>query len=210
MKEEKNLHGKWWGRILIVFYVLFWLFAFSVVSFIAYSQRTHKETDIWKISINCANPKNSFWENDYGDKIINNPLTVDEESLYRKECQYGINKDDYTKYPEVTTKNFTITPYYNTVGNTNSAWLTFFLGLIISFIIIEAIKSILLYILGYSLLRGVPKWIWILKWFVVGSLIAVVFEPLLGVTHYYIVWAIFIVIGIGYELLKKYRKKKTI
>jgi len=207
MKNGGSLQNTWWGRTLIILYVLTWVSSTSLVSVIAYSGRTQKIASDSKININCVNNNNSFWEYASTD-LVNGILNSDQESQFKKTCQYGLNINDLTKYPEVVSKNFTISPYYDITGDTSAAWVTFYWGLIISFLIIEAIKSIILYILGYTLCRGVTKLMWSWKWYLVGAVVGTAIWPILGPTRYLIAWGAYMLLLAAFELIRGYIKKR--
>lgn len=205
MTSENSLQEKWWWRALKVIYIFVWLISIGIAGFWGYSERPQRIPSDWRIDINCVNKTNSFWDS-ASTNGVNGILTPDEEILYRKECQYGLKVSDYVAYPTVSTRNFTISPYYNSMGNANAAWARFWVGLVISLVVIETIKSIFLYIMGIRVWRGLLT-PWFLKFgtpFVIGAIIYV----LLGSTRSWIAWVIFMIVAFGYEFLKKYRKKR--
>lgn len=152
MIREARLQSSWWWRGLKVFYIFIWLIAFSITGFIAYMQRPQLVEDDSKINVNCQIESNSFW--DYSSNY--NTLAPDPsmDALYRKECQYGLNKNDYSLLPDVAKNNFNISTYYDSEGSTSSVWDIVIVGFIASFIIIELIKTVFLYIIGMDIWRG--------------------------------------------------------
>ncbi len=149
--------NKAWYRFLKVIYVLVWLIAFLIIGFITYLQRPYSSINYYKIGWNCTNGKS--WEFSPANSVYDlaNPgfTDADEENV-RKTCEYG---NDYRNNPEqlkasLPAKNYTLYNIYDHYGSSNGMGWSLFISFFVSFIIIEGVKSAILYIIGVPVWRG--------------------------------------------------------
>lgn len=152
MKEDKA-----WYRFLKVIYILTWIVAFMIIGLITYLQHPYESTNYYKIGFKCNNGKS--WEFSPTNSVYNleNPgfNSSDEENV-RKTCEYG---NDYRNNPDQLTaalpeKNYTLYHLYDHYGSSNGMGWALFISFLISFILIEGIKSAILYIIGVHIWRG--------------------------------------------------------
>jgi hypothetical protein len=154
MTNEADLQSKWWWRALKAIYVLAWAFALLGLTLLAYFERPQQTPSSLSINIDCTKKENSESVNTFisSSADIQDPTFFGQqtEQQIRKDCEYGGKNIDYSKYPDIPTRNFTVRTYLDKSGS----WWYFPIGFLILFTVIETIKTIILYIIGVGVLRG--------------------------------------------------------
>jgi len=156
MSNESLILSKWWWRALKVIYIFMWIVSILLLISIAYSARPHKVQNYSRININCNKKENSFNFSPSGGlftTLDDLNWTKDEEELATKSCEYGLHRNDYAQLPSVA-RNYTVSLYFDAFGSWNDVFIILSVGLLIAFILIETFKTIILYIIGISIWRG--------------------------------------------------------
>jgi len=136
-----------------VIYILVWLISFSAIALISYGSRPYTVKDNYYVTINCDSGnsyKHRLTNGFYGDTP---DFTYDETEQLKKVCAYGLNDDNITK-PAIDTVNFKYDFLYNSYGSWKGVITSIAVGFLIAFIVIEGVKSMLLYIIGLGVWRG--------------------------------------------------------
>lgn len=152
MIDEQILKGKWWWRALKAIYVLTWIVTLLGLTLLAYFERPQQTLSSYWINIDCTKKENSwrFTPSLSFTSQVDVRFTFSEEDYVKKVCEYGLNKGDYTQFQSVTNSNYTVRNYFDKSGS----WWYFPIGFLVLFTVIETIKTIILYIVGVSVWRG--------------------------------------------------------
>ena len=157
MIDEYKLLEKWWWRALKAIYVLVWLATFSLIALTAYSSRPYTTQDNYYIGINCNSGqsyKHFLADSYYGDKPT---FTNEEVDQLNRLCAYGKNASPDS--PAITETNFKYDILYNNYGSWKAVAISIGVGFLVALILIEGIKSIVLYVLGVHVWRGM--WVYV-------------------------------------------------
>ncbi len=158
MKHQGNLSEKMWWRALKAVYVLAWLASLTLVGLLSYMQHPVTSEDLYNIRIVCDNKKTYKFEPKKLDSILHKVYFTDSEKEYLKKlCAYGNDGTNLTV--SVLNTNFKTERLYNNYGSWESVLLYAVVGFAFIFVVLEAIKSILLYILGIPLYKGGLKYL---------------------------------------------------
>jgi len=153
----ENLNQKMWWRFLKVVYVVLWIIALLIVSSLGYSELPRKSIDFGRAEFECSNKTTWTFYPTNPVYVLDSPnLTAPDEEDIRKTCMYDNNwrKNPNQLSAPLPEKNYTLHYVYNTYGGLDKLFATVVIGFIISFIVIEAFKSAILYVLGISIWRG--------------------------------------------------------
>lgn len=156
MKNQENLSEKAWYRFLKVFYVLAYLVCFAVVAFIGYiGWHEYNWNDMSSIKVICDNkkvykftPSQDFYSI---DKVYFN---AKEEVYVKRLCAYGVGQTSNETLPFVLERNYKIDYITHHEGSWKKVIFYTAIGWLVAYLIIEAVKSMLLYVLGVSIWRG--------------------------------------------------------
>lgn len=166
MIKEHELSEKWWWRALKVAYILVWLAAFSLIGIIAFTNRPQTTQDSNEVIIKCESGKS--YRHTLANYFFGREPNWSKEEVeqLKRLCAYGDN--DTLDSPAIAENNFTYELAYNNYGSWESVLKVLGLGILISLFIIEGVKSIVLYILGIHVFRGM---LWYIFIFIVGMFI---------------------------------------
>lgn len=147
-----SLSDKWWWRALKAVYVLVWVVSLSFLAIIGYFGRPQQTPSDYWINIDCYKKENNWRFNPSLPFTSQTDVkfTYSEEDYVKKVCEYGLNKGDYAQFQSVPNSNYYVRTYFDRYGS----WTYFPVGFLVAFVLIEAVKTMLLYIMGINVWRG--------------------------------------------------------
>lgn len=149
--------NKAWYRLLKVIYILVWIIAFIIIGFITYLQHPYSSINYYKIGYTCNSGKSwEFYPTNSVYDLTNPGFTDSDEENVRKTCEYGVDYKNNTQQlsAPLPAKNYTLYFIYDNYGSSNGMGWALFISFFVLFIVIEGVKSAILYIIGIPVLRG--------------------------------------------------------
>lgn len=155
---EENLNSKPLWRFLKVVYILAWLFGFLVIGMSTWFARPYKSESFSKLGFTCAS-NNQSWEfepNGTFYDLQNTRLEQSDITNIKKTCAYGADwyQNEASRLAPVPDQKYSLHNVYNSYGSWGGLALAFGISSIGVFVVIETVKSIVLYIAGISVWRG--------------------------------------------------------
>jgi len=171
MIKESKLSTYWWWRLLVVIYAISYIVILLISCIIGYSNQPYSVDDYSKRYAECANGQKYdldkyrdaiFYDGSNDDKTMriwcagNYDITT-KEGEKKSVPAYDLPKYGY-KLPDITEVNYSIKLPQKINGSEWNVIKWFLITYIVGSIVLEFVKSLILYIMGLNIWRGFMVW----------------------------------------------------